>query len=384
MTPVRTADWRERLDRFGSRAMTTVGDWISPGSRAAPSEPRISALVALVALVGGVLPILIMAVTWARKPEPAPLPSCAGSGYVLADRPAEDRYRPGRQCNSAGGENAVERTGTGVYLVSFEDLGAEGGVAEVTPYSADDRICTLPDWQPDGDDELVRVACFDRAGRAADSGFAARFWHPRDDERTAAYLRFGDPGLDDEYSYNSAGGTNSVDREDIGSYLVSFGQQPSGGAVTVTAVGSAAAVCDVGPPGLPGPLDGSELAVRVHCRDSAGQAVDSQFAVVSGVRHGAAGYLRADHPAEPEYTPTGDTQFNGAGRANAVTRSGPGEYRVSFPGLPAGVGVVQITGYDTAATCVTTPQDQAIEVRVSCRAPSGDPVDARFVAVLWQ
>ena len=136
MTPVRTADWRERLDRFGSRAMTTVGDWISPGSRAAPSEPRISALVALVALVGGVLPILIMAVTWARKPEPAPLPSCAGSGYVLADRPAEDRYRPGRQCNSAGGENAVERTGTGAYLVSFGDLGDETA-RDLVPWRVD-------------------------------------------------------------------------------------------------------------------------------------------------------------------------------------------------------------------------------------------------------
>ncbi|BCJ40727.1 hypothetical protein GCM10010168_72850 [Actinoplanes ianthinogenes] len=387
LTRARTAaDWRERLDRFGARAMTTVGDWIAPGSRAAASEPRISALVALVAVVGGVLPILIMAVTWASKPDPvAQETSCARSGYVLAGEPDKDRYRPENQCNAAGGENVVERTGTGRYLVTFAGLGEEGGVAEVTPVTGDDRICTLPDWHPDGDDELVRVDCFDRFGQAADSGFAARFWHPRGGDGTAAYLRLGDPGrtsqtIDDAYSYNSAGGTNSADREDVGSYVVYFGQQTSGGGtVKVTAAGDAATVCGV--ERWSADEAGRQLVVRVRCRDAAGQAVDSRFAVTFAVRAGAAAYLLAEHPAEPEYTPAGGSQFNGAGRANSVTRSGPGEYRVAFPGLPAGRGVVQVTSYATAATCVISAEDHE---RVVCRDPSGAPADAQFAAILWQ
>lgn len=161
-------DWRQRLDRFGSRTMTTIGDWIAPGSRVPASEPRISALVALVAVVGGVLPILIMAVTWARKPDPAPREvACARSGHLVAGQPEN-------QCNAAGGRNTVSRTGVGRYLVTFGGLGVDGGDAEVTPDSADDRSCAVVDRHPDGRDELVRVDCFDRSGRPADSGFTVR------------------------------------------------------------------------------------------------------------------------------------------------------------------------------------------------------------------
>jgi hypothetical protein len=401
--PVTTAaDWRQRLDRLGSRAMSTVGDWIAPPARTAPSEPRISALVALVAVAGGVLPILIMAVTWARRPEPVSVDrscqvSVAGherSGYVLADRPEADRYRPANQCNSADAENTVERTGVGRYVVGFGGLGRDGGVAEVTPVTGDDRICTLPDWHPDGDDELVRVNCFDRNGDLADSGFAARFWHLRDGEGTAAYLRLGDPGrtgqtVDDAYSYNSAGGTDSADREEVGSYVVYFGRQDeaTGGTVTVTAVGEAATVCGV-ERWFAYP-EGRYLAVRVRCRDASGQPVDSRFAVTFTERLGAGAkpvpgaYLRAENAAEPEYTATGQFQFNSAGRANSVTRSGPGDYRLTLGGLSTATGVVQVTGLDTTATCVRTPEEQDT-VRITCRDPSGAPVDAPFLLVFWQ
>ncbi|GIE87529.1 hypothetical protein [Actinoplanes regularis] len=404
MTRARTAaDWRRRADRLGSRAMTLVGDWLAPGPRPGSSEPRISALVALVALAGGVLPIVIMVVTWAVRPKPVQRErSCPVStaereraGFVFADRPHDARYKPAAQCSSVGAENTLERLGTGRYRVTFHGLGRDGGVAEVTPVTPEDRICTLVDWRPDGDDERVEVDCFDRSGVPADSGFSARYWHLRDAEGTAAYLRIGDPGrtgqtLEDAYSYNSLHGTNSADREDVGSYVVRFGLQDrvSGGAVKVTAIGDTATVCGV--QRWSGETGESRLAVPVRCRDGAGQPVDSRFAVTFSVALGAGpsplpgAHLLADRPAEPEYTAAGVFQFNSTGNADTVTRSAAGEYRVALPGVAGPVGDLQITGYDTAATCVADPEHQAFEVRITCRAPSGEPADAQFVLILRQ
>ncbi|GIF14489.1 hypothetical protein [Actinoplanes teichomyceticus] len=390
LTPARTVpDWRRRLDRLGARTMTAVGDWLAPRARAAPSEPRISALVAAVAVAGGVLPILVMAVTWATRPEPArPEPPCRAprqpAGYVLADRPGEDRYRPGRQCNSAGAENTVERSGTGRYLVVLGRLGRAGGVAEVTAVTRDDRICTLLDWHPDGADELLRVNCFDRAGKPADSGFTAR-WHLGAGAGAAAYLRLGDPGrtsqtVDDEYSHNGRGGTNSADREDTGSYVVHFGSMDDvdGGTVKVTPVADAATVCEV-QRWFAYP-EGRNLAVRVRCRDVTGQPVDSRFAITFAAGPDAVhgGYLRADRPGEARYTPRGPFQLNRAGQASVVTRTGRGQYRVGLGGLP-GTGDLQVTPYDTAASCVIGPDDDA--VHVICHAPSGARADAGFLLI---
>ncbi|WP_436529579.1 hypothetical protein [Actinoplanes sp. HUAS TT8] len=311
---------------------------------------------------------------------------------MLADRPGEEHYQPAGQCNSAGSENRVERTGVGRYRVTFGRLGADGGAAEVTPVTEDDRICTLPDWRPDGDDERVEVACFDRSGAAADTGFSARYWYRRGGDETAAYLRLGDPGrssqaVEDAYSYNSAGGINSADRDDVGSYVIYLGrlEQASGGTVKVTAVGDAAAVCGV-EQWFAYP-EGNYLVVRVRCRDGGGQAVDSRFAVsfAVGLGDGARGaYLRADRASEAGYTATGVYSFNSAGQSNSVTRSAVGDYRVSLPGVLGDGGNVQVTSYGGDAVCVTTPRDQNSGVRVVCRGPGGMPVDAPFVLIFRQ
>ncbi|WP_203823337.1 hypothetical protein [Actinoplanes palleronii] len=399
LTPARgVADWRERLDRVGGRAMTVVGDWLSPGERVSRSEPRISALVAVVAVAGGVLPILVMAVTWAAKPDPvAHVPACRVAhemtGYVLADRPAEDRYQPDRQCNSADAPNTVERTGTGRYLVVFGKLGRDGGVAAVTPVTGDDRICTLPDWRPEGADELVQVDCFDRSGAAADSGFTAHFWDVSpggETGGTAAYLRLGDPGrtsqtVEDAYSHNSAGGANSAGREDVGSYVVYFGglEAVEGGTVRVTPVADAATVCGV-ERWFAYP-EGRYLAARVRCRDAGGQPVDARFAVTFTLGVGAPGvagaHVLADRPAEASYTPEGVAQFSSGGQAAAVTRSEPGEYRVELPGLALKSGNLQVTAYDTAASCVA--RTATGDVRITCRDPSGAAADTKFLLTYW-
>ncbi|GIF04006.1 hypothetical protein [Actinoplanes siamensis] len=352
--------------------MTAVGDWLAPApARPAPSEPRISGLVALVAVLGGVLPILVMAVTWATRPQPVRRESsCAdGSGYVVADRPGEKRYEPAVQCNAAGAANRVERAGTGRYRVTFGGIGRDGGLAEITPVTGDDRICTLPEWRPRGHDEQVEVTCFDRAGAAADSGFAVRYRYRG--EGALAYLRLGDPGrnsqtIDDPYSHNSArGGVNSADREDIGSYVVYFGRQEgvSGGAAQVVAVGEAPAVCGV--QRWSAYPDGRALAVRVRCRDGAGQPLDSRFAV----SFAGAGHVVADRPAQARYAPAAGT---------VVTRIAVGRWRVQTPGR---TGSVQVTAYDSAAVCVV---GSISDLRIVCRGTSGKPVDTRFVLTTWR
>ncbi|MEV6342673.1 hypothetical protein [Actinoplanes sp. NPDC051851] len=405
MTPPGTGvDWRRRLDEAGSRMMAVVGDWLAPRDRPERSEPGMSTLVAMVALGGGLIPILVMAVTWATRPEAgARGAACrAQSGYVLADRPAEAGYQPTDQCNSAGSANTVERRETGRYVVRFAGLGVSGGTAEVTPATGDDRICTLPDWQADGPDEIVQVDCFDRSGARADSGFAARFVHLDGDP--GAYLLSGDPGrasqtVADDYSYNSAGGTNSVDREDVGSYVAYFGRQESvlddavGGTVKVSAVGESAAVCGV-ERWYPYP-DGRYLGVRVRCRDTGGRPVDTRFAVTFSARLGSTpddpvqgAYLWADRASEARYTPRETYQFNAKGAANTVTRDAVGEYRVRLPGFAAeSGGQVQLTAFDSPASCVVAEVARHAdfhEVRVLCRAPSGAPADTPFTLQFWQ
>ncbi|WP_043512269.1 hypothetical protein [Actinoplanes sp. SE50/110] len=393
VTPARAAaDWRRRLDALGARTMTVVGDWIAPSPRPGPSDGHVKALVTVVALVGGVVPILVMALTWAMRPKVedhhrlCTTPAGERLGYVVADRPADDRYRPAAQCNSTGAENAVRRTGIGRYEVTLAGLGTGGGAAEVTPVTTDDRICTLLDWSADSADERLRVGCFDRAGRAADSGFTAGFWTARG-RAPAAYLRLGDPGrtsqtAQDEYSFNSADGLNSADRGDVGSYVVSFGglDGVAGGAVKVTAVGDAATVCAV--EGWSGDQENRYLAVRVHCRDAAGQPIDSRFAVTFAVgRPTTGGYVRADRPGQAGYAATGDYQFNSSGGANGVRRSGPGDYRVSLGGVVSSGGSAQVTAYGSTVDCVTTPAGGNPDVRVVCRDPSGTPIDTAFVLI---
>ena len=52
MTPAgAAADWRRRLDAFGARAMTVVGDWIAPSPRPGPSDRHVKALVTAVVLI---------------------------------------------------------------------------------------------------------------------------------------------------------------------------------------------------------------------------------------------------------------------------------------------------------------------------------------------
>ena len=92
------------------------------------------------------------------------------------------------QYNSSGATNTVERTGTGLYTVTFPGLGnrgvvenVNGGIVHVTAAQrTTSRRCQVDKWRSftgftvAGDVE-VDIACHTESGVPADSRFAVQF-----------------------------------------------------------------------------------------------------------------------------------------------------------------------------------------------------------------
>jgi hypothetical protein len=82
-----------------------------------------------------------------------------------------------RSANSAGGRNFVRSTGLGRYTAR---LGALAGrfsrsTALVTAVSSGGEHCKVRGWSSDASDVFVNLACFDRDGLPAHSGFSLHF-----------------------------------------------------------------------------------------------------------------------------------------------------------------------------------------------------------------
>ena len=79
------------------------------------------------------------------------------------------------QFNSSGDGVTFERLTTGLYRVTFENIGSPGGVALVDRFSTGSKSCVLRDWQPVSNgprtDERVDIACFDVHGTLEDATF---------------------------------------------------------------------------------------------------------------------------------------------------------------------------------------------------------------------
>jgi hypothetical protein len=127
-----------------------------------------------------------------------------------------------------------------------------------------------------------------------------------------------------------------------GVYNVKFpGLGALGGVAHATAygasVGTTAVQCRVGGWNP----SGSDQIVSVYCFDVAGNPVDWEFDVTytnlepTGYEFG---YLWADQPGSPSYTPASTYQYSSAGTANTVQRTGVGQYTVTMSGITAGTG----------------------------------------------
>lgn len=108
----------------------------------------------------------------------------------------------------------------------------------------------------------------------------------------------------------------------------------------------------------------------------------------SAVSHYADGYVWANSPSSPSYTPSTFYSFNRSGGAISITRQGEGTYTVRFAGLSAVLGTkstVHVTGYLSENTyCKPGAQKLLSDViHIKCfDAASGRPTDAYYTVYI--
>src|SRR5438270_61729 len=107
------------------------------------------------------------------------LASAQKSGYVWADNPTSASYTPSTiySFNSSGGGITISRSGVGAYVVNFSGIGGSGsagGNVLVTAYGGGSETCKVVSWNSGGADFIVNVRCFNSAGGAVDTRYAAR------------------------------------------------------------------------------------------------------------------------------------------------------------------------------------------------------------------
>ena len=315
-------------------------------------------------------------------------------GYVWADQPGAASYTPSAsyQRNSSGASNTITRSSAGVYSVKFPNLGTPGGTVDVTAYGATGHMCKVAGWGSAGSDLFVSVRCFTTAGVAADATFTAAFTKPVQNPGEIGYV-FADqpsnpaytPSL--SYQFNSSGVVNTITRSGVGTYRVYLpwlGAAPNGH-VKVTAYGSDSNFCKVSG----WSQIGGVRTVNVLCFTAAGAPVDTYYTMsyvnsisVLGVNGAAAGYVWADQPSNPAYTPSLPYQFNSSGAVNTITRGPAGWYTVSMPGIGQPNGTVHVTAYGGGtARCKVTGWSAGggtLNAGVLCTDLAGVPVDTTY------
>jgi hypothetical protein len=200
----------------------------------------------------------------------------------------------------------------------------------------------------------------------------------------SAYTTGSNPAVD-AYSYNSAGGVNTITNTGTGSYRVDFPGLGAvyGGNVQVTAYGGGNERCNVSSWGS----DKMTLQVYVRCFNPAGAAVNTTFTASYGRRRGTpgveGGYVWADQPSTASYTPSPTYQWNSAGGSITIQRTSVGYYTVTFPGQAFTGGTVEVSGYSSNATCKSAGWGQSGSnqlVYVACYSPTGTAMDSYFTA----
>jgi hypothetical protein len=209
----------------------------------------------------------------------------ADVAFAYANQPTGNNYAP--QANASwnpAGPIKVFHTGTGVYSVQFNGLGAytgsNGGHVQVNAVgTTKQQQCKVGGWG--GSPNLsISVLCFGGAGVPTNSEFNVLFVFPSDH---LAYAWADQPSTASYtpstfYSSNPSGGSITISRLATGRYNVTWtGADPyifDGGDVQVTAYGGGAAECKV--EGW-----GSESAT-IRCFMPNGTLVDSYFDVLLG------------------------------------------------------------------------------------------------------
>ncbi len=303
--------------------------------------------------------------------------------YARANDPTNPSYTPDANYsyNATGGEIIASRSAPGVYLMRFKKCQTSTGNVQVSAYDSE-KSCAIDQWGG----ETVSVRCYDAAGNLADSQYTVSFVATRafSAANVAAYAWANEPDgasytPDGSYSYNSGGGAITATRSASGTYAIEFGGlRLARGNVKVSAYGSGR-YCNVASWG--------ESSVGVRCYNSAGILADSSYTVMitldnRPVASRVAAYAWANDAAKANYTPIEKWAYKAWGPPITATRSATGTYAMTFPGLVFGSGDVQVTAYQSNATCsVENWAGSTVDVR--CYDPAGALVDSRYAVTVF-
>jgi hypothetical protein len=344
---------------------------------------------------------------------PAHASPSTGAGFVWADNSTAASYTPNATYNYNSTDpfdavNTVARTVDEVgplYTVRFPDLGRLGGTVQVTAYGAGSVECQVQSWSPFGDDQLVRVRCYNDAGTAVSSRFTVAYTNVETAEdgalgyvwannATATLYTPYTPNL--AYQESPGAGTTTITRSGTGVYSVhmsGFGN-PDTAHVQITPYGSTPARCVT--PGFGYNAAGNAQDVTVRCYSLAGAPMNAQFTLtVAGetnilglsnccdpAGHAGAYALGTPPNSNGEFEVWAPDEYSTSPFATPVgQRLGPGWYSVSWqPYISHGPGNVQVTAYSGQATnCKVAYWNNTNGITVYCFDADGDPVDAWFL-----
>jgi hypothetical protein len=324
-------------------------------------------------------------------------------GWVTVRNTSLGTYTPAAvdRGSSAGRPVNVKQSQAGRYRVRFKGIGDDGGIPHVTAMGNVQRICVLTGWnRTSAGNQDVFVSCFTLAGVRVSTRFSLTYIATNGDPGPLAYLWTDGSATGDaasQYSFNSGGGTNHIDRSGPGVYVVNLGSiAADSGNPQVSVWNGGAFTAGVGPAGInPATCNvgfwsggSSGVGIAVFCYDSHGTAVDSGFTLSYTDHQGLKGhatakvaYLWANDPSSSSYTPDSFYSYSKPAGAAHINSSNIGRYTVTLARMPVG-GAVVVTAYGSDAhTCQlskirtsTTPQ----KVQVRCFMFDGTPADSYF------
>ena len=316
--------------------------------------------------------------------------------FLYADQESQTgTYEPSQTSSAPGIKAEVTRTSEGNYDVPIAGAGKYRGVPMVTAVGGDGVHCQIRQFSASDSTESVTVGCY-RGTQFVDSRFTLTFFSSSQPDSGAAgaygYVYDNRPTLTTyakpPASYNSTGGRVEIHYDATEAmwtvHFLGEAFRNIAGNVQVVSVGTMPARCAV-VQWYPSEL-GADAQVRC---DSPSGPSRPQWTLgyahnrsIVGGTSGFFGYLQADQPTSPAYTPNTDRNLAPNGLVHTVSRSGPGRYQAQIYGpLKEGVAVHLSVNGDTDAFCnlthlVVTPDVQpAARVDLTCFTSAGVPAD---------
>ena len=309
-------------------------------------------------------------------------------GYVLANNPTAASYTPDPlfSFNRTGGAVQITKPAgtTGRYLVKFTGLSPFLGSKSTVHVTGNlDNTTHCKPVRAYLVNSVVEVRCFlARTGEAVNAHFTVLVL------RKGTNLAFAHAHRPTETNYTpqargswNPGGAIQVIRVGVGVYRVTFNGfgallsgSGSGGHVQVSAVGPGKQHCKV--------RVWDRDAVDVLCYTRAGAPVDTKFNVLYLAPSNRLAYAWADQPSTTSYGPD---PFYSTGGPTSITRSGTGQYTVSWAGIASQLlqgGNVQVTAYGPGNAQCNVIQGGFGAAVVACFAPNGARVDSFFTVLL--